>query len=114
MANIKLKLEQEVDIGKVDSTLVVYAANSPNSKKLIGKLRFSKGTVDWWPNGNSANCHSYTWPQLARLLEQDNKVRKPAVKKTPGKEIAAKKAVTKRISSERPAAKAQRAERKLK
>lgn len=80
MAVVSLKLTSEVEIGKVDQILTVQ----DTKKKMIGKLKFSKGTVEWWPKGNSVNAHSFTWAQFAQALENHNApVRVVATKKKP-------------------------------
>ncbi|WP_186065939.1 hypothetical protein [Burkholderia gladioli] len=65
MAKVSLELTSEVEIGKVDQILIV----KNNSGRMIGKLKFSKGSVEWWPKGNSVNAHKYKWEQFAAALE---------------------------------------------
>ncbi|WP_155283355.1 hypothetical protein [Ralstonia solanacearum] len=80
MAVVSLKLTSDVEIGKVDQILTVQ----DTKKKMIGKLKFSKGTVEWWPKGNSVHAHSFTWAQFARALENHNApVRVVTTKKKP-------------------------------
>lgn len=74
MANVKLKLGHEVELGKVDSTLVVM--NTSNER--IGELHFSKGSLEWWPKGNSVNCKTYSWDQLAKVLNENGTAKKVA------------------------------------
>lgn len=69
MANLKLGLGQEVEIGSVDSSIVV----SDTDNKRIGKLVFSKGSLEWWPRGNSVNCRTYSWEEIAQILEANGK-----------------------------------------
>lgn len=87
MSNVKLRLGHEVELGKVDSTLVVMNT----SDERIGELHFSKGSVEWWPKGNSVNCKTYSWPQLAKVLS-DNGTPKKVAKIRPSKVIATKTA----------------------
>jgi len=63
MADISLKLGQEIEFGKVDSILKIK-----DSSGKTGELHFSKGSVEWWPAGNSVNCRTYTWDELADVL----------------------------------------------
>jgi hypothetical protein len=79
MANLKLELGQEVELGKVDSSILITGTDN----KKIGKLVFSKGSLEWWPKGNSVNCRTYSWAEVAGLLEANgkNKVVKPKLKK---------------------------------
>nr|WP_315256854.1 hypothetical protein [uncultured Duganella sp.] len=81
MASLKLKLGQEVDINKVDSMIVVAG-----SRGKLGELVFSKGSVEWWPSNNSVNCLTFTWAQLAKVLEANGTPKKvPKVKAAPAK-----------------------------
>ena len=64
MADVKLKFGQEVEFGKVDSVLTV----SDGAQGKLGELHFSKGSVEWWPAGNSVKCRTYNWAQLADVL----------------------------------------------
>jgi hypothetical protein len=38
-------------------------------KELLGTLIMGKGSVQWWPNGNSTNDFKRSWKDFARLLE---------------------------------------------
>ena len=84
MASLKLKLGQEVDINKVDSTIVVAG-----SRGKLGELVFSKGSVEWWPASNSVNCHTFTWAQLAKMMEEHG-----TPKRVPKEKTAVKPAAT--------------------
>ena len=37
--------------------------------ELLGTLIMGRGSVQWWPNGNSTNDFKRTWKQFANLLE---------------------------------------------
>lgn len=63
MANIQLQLGQNIEFGKVDSILKIE-----DSSGKTGELHFSKGSVEWWPAGNSVNCRTYSWDALADVL----------------------------------------------
>ncbi|MDC8759044.1 hypothetical protein [Janthinobacterium fluminis] len=98
MANLKLKLGQEVEIGKIDSAITITNTNN----KKIGELHFSKGSVEWWPKGNSVNCRTYNWTKLAELLSANGQLKKvPKIKevKTTAKKMPVEvvKPVVKRI-----------------
>ncbi|QOY94732.1 hypothetical protein IM543_02115 [Massilia sp. UMI-21] len=69
MANLKLELGHEVEIGSIDSSIIV----SDTDNKRIGKLVFSKGSLEWWPSKNKINCKTYTWDELAKLLGDNGK-----------------------------------------
>lgn len=66
MANIKLELGQDIEFGSVDSILKIK-----DSSGKTGELHFSKGSVEWWPAGNSVNCRTYTWDDLADTLSNN-------------------------------------------
>jgi hypothetical protein len=40
-----------------------------SGEELLGKLIMGRGSVQWWPNGNSANNFKRNWRQFAKLLE---------------------------------------------
>lgn len=105
MADLKLKLGQEVDINKVDSTIVV--AGSGGGK--LGELVFSKGSVEWWPAGKSVNCVTFTWEQLAKVLKDNGTPKKfPKTKATvksavkPAAKSAAKPTAVAKSKSDKP------------
>jgi len=83
MASLKLKLGQEVDINKVDSTIVVAG-----NRGKLGELVFSKGSVEWWPASNSVNCLTFTWSQLAKVLEANGTPKKVPKVKAVAKPVA--------------------------
>lgn len=97
MAKVGLELTSRVEIGNVDQILII----KDNADHVIGKLKFSKGSVEWWPKGNKVNAHKYRWEQFAAALEgakptvrvaakkATKKTTKPAVKKAaaPAKRI---------------------------
>lgn len=91
MAKVSLALTSEVEIGKVDQILTVKSTNG----RKIGALKFSKGSVEWWPKGNSVNAHKYSWEQLAAVLEDS----KPTVR------VAAKKAAKPATKTSKPTVK---------
>ncbi|MGC5804065.1 hypothetical protein SNK19_21240 [Ralstonia pseudosolanacearum] len=63
-----VKLSGTVEIGNVDQILTVQ---NPKGAKL-GELRFSKGSVEWWPKGNSVNAHKFKWKDFAAILENNS------------------------------------------
>ena len=64
MANVKINLP-ELEVGKVDYKIEIASTK----KTKIGELHFSKGSVEWWPKGNSVNAISFSWKDLASALE---------------------------------------------
>ncbi|WP_186069121.1 hypothetical protein [Burkholderia gladioli] len=65
MAKVSLTLTSEVEIGRVDQIMTVKTTDG----RSIGKLKFSKGSVEWWPKGNKVNAHKYSWEKFAETLE---------------------------------------------
>ena len=60
----------EVDVSGVDIRLVIYSDN-----ERLGRLRISKGTVDWYPR-HSRVVRRYTWEQFAELMTDGFDTRK--------------------------------------
>ncbi|MDO3524501.1 hypothetical protein [Ralstonia pseudosolanacearum] len=60
-----INLASDVVIGNVDQILTVLTTK----KRVIGKLKFSKGSVEWWPKGASVNAHTFGWEEFAKILE---------------------------------------------
>ena len=52
----------DVDVTGVDVRLVIYSDN-----ERLGRLRISKGTIDWYPK-HSKNVRRYTWERFAELM----------------------------------------------
>jgi hypothetical protein len=40
-----------------------------SGQELLGTLIMGRGSVQWWPNGNSTNDFKRSWKEFARLLE---------------------------------------------
>ncbi|WP_208949784.1 hypothetical protein [Achromobacter aegrifaciens] len=91
MPKINLELGKPVEIERSDSTITVQG---------VGKLVFSQGSAEWWPNGNSVNCKTFTWKKFAAVLEEHG-----TPKKAPAKKAVAKKAVAKKVAVKNAAAK---------
>lgn len=105
MAKVGLELTSRVEIGNVDQVLII----KDNADHVIGKLKFSKGSVEWWPKGNKVNAHKYRWDQFAAALEGAKPtVRVPAKKTarkaskaaTPQAATLAKRIVRKRTNAQ--------------
>jgi hypothetical protein len=93
MANVELKLIKAIELANTDSELKIS-----NGKGKIGTLKLSRGGIEWWPSGNSANAHKCTWEKLATLLEKELPV-KHVGKKVPAKNAPAKKAAVKKANA---------------
>ena len=55
---ISLKIEHPIEVGNVD---VVFEVREGNT--LLGKLKLSKGGLDWLPN-NARRARKATWNEL--------------------------------------------------
>lgn len=64
MPAVRIKLDQPIDIAHKDAAIEVEG---------LGKLKFSKGSIDWWPTKNHVNHYSLKWDQLAELFEEHGK-----------------------------------------
>lgn len=62
---VGLRVEQEIPILNKN---VVFPVDV--DKKAFGRLRVSKGGVDWMPAGNSKKHHHLTWERAAELIKQ--------------------------------------------
>jgi hypothetical protein len=61
---VELKIEQEIPIGKKDVVIPVKADGKP-----LGRLRISRGGVDWMPSPNSKKHYAMTWSKFAQAME---------------------------------------------
>ncbi len=64
MPSVQIKLDQPIDIAHKDAAIEVEG---------LGRLKFSKGSVDWWPSGNHVNHFTLKWEELAALFEEQGK-----------------------------------------
>jgi len=93
VANISLKLGQPIVFGKVDSSLIISGQ---------GELIFSKGSVEWRPNGNSVNGYRFTWKEFGAAMKTGTEFRldktTPITKKATARKLAGTQAPKKRSS----------------
>lgn len=76
MADLEITLPS-LDLGKTDTVLVVR-----DSDGIIGKIKLSTGTIEWWPKGRSVNIRSMSWPEFAKICqEHGTAIKKPRSKK---------------------------------
>jgi len=57
---VSLTIPHTIDIGNVDVEFEVR-----DGKNLMGKVKISKGGIDWWP-ANARRKRSATWEQFAQ------------------------------------------------
>jgi hypothetical protein len=69
--DLRLKLNQPVPIGRTD---IVVAVDSDGS--LLGRVKISKGGIDWLPAKNSVNSYSLTWEAFDDLMQQRGRRKK--------------------------------------
>jgi hypothetical protein len=63
--DIKLKVEQEIPI---QNTNVVFPVDIDGTR--FGRLRISKGGVDWMDKGSQKKHQHLTWKRIAELIKQ--------------------------------------------
>ena len=59
---VKLKLNQGIEIENVDASFPVWS-----NDELLGRLRVSKGSVDWQP-AHGQMVHRLSWEKFADLM----------------------------------------------
>lgn len=80
MAKVSIQLGKSIDVAHTDNIIEIGG---------IGRLIFSKGSVEWQSSPKWVNQKKYTWPAFAKLLADNGKpVRAPA-KKANGKSAKA-------------------------
>lgn len=63
---VSLKIEHEIPVGNRDVQIPVKIDGKPH-----GRLKVSRGGVDWQPSPNSKSSFSLTWGHLAELMERE-------------------------------------------
>ncbi len=64
----KHNIECVIPKSTVYNTDVVHSVDS--DKKALGKLKVSRGNVEWTPAGNSANHYVLTWEKFAEFMKK--------------------------------------------
>jgi len=65
MANLKMRVDSPIEVSRVDVEIEVRRVSDD---ELLGHLRISKGSLDWWPK-NAKKPIRKRWGQFARLME---------------------------------------------
>lgn len=89
MAKVTIQLGKAIDVAHTDNIIEIGG---------VGKLIFSKGSVEWQSSPKSKNQRTFSWAQFRKLLEGNGTpaVAKKAAKKTmPAAKKAAPKASNK-------------------
>ena len=68
---VKLRLNQRIDIENVDATLSVWSDDA-----LLGRLRVSRGSVDWEPARGRQTSYRVSWEKFAELMVDHGRKRK--------------------------------------
>ena len=66
---VKLSLNQRITVEKVDATFPVWSDG-----ERLGRLRVSKGSVDWQP-ARSQMVYRVTWEDFAELMQENGRRR---------------------------------------
>jgi hypothetical protein len=69
--DVKLSLNQRIDIENVDATLSVWSDDA-----LLGRLRVSRGSVDWEPAHGRQTIYRVSWERFAELMVDNGRKRK--------------------------------------
>ena len=68
---VKLRVNQRIDIENVDATLSVWSDDA-----LLGRLRVSRGSVDWEPAHGRQTIYRVSWEKFAELMVDNGRKRK--------------------------------------
>lgn len=84
MPKVSIKLGASINVMNVDHTIDVDQ---------LGKILFSRGSIEWKPFKNSVKQYKFSWREFAKLLEANGRVvaDRAAVKKKAAKKKVAKK-----------------------
>jgi hypothetical protein len=64
----KHTIDFDIPAGKMGNVDIICHPRSDGKK--LGRLKLSKGGVDWVPAGNSVNKRTLTWEKFADLLQR--------------------------------------------
>jgi len=68
--DVALKIAHEIPIGNVDVELPVKADGAP-----LGRLKISRGGIDWLRSPRSRTRYTLTWTELAEVMEREGRRR---------------------------------------
>ncbi|MBB3006025.1 hypothetical protein [Cupriavidus alkaliphilus] len=83
MAIVELKLVSPIEVVNKDQ-IITIREEKDGKTPILGKIKISRGTIEWWPKGNKVNAHSLTWAKFAKLMADEvemKRVKKTAKKK---------------------------------
>lgn len=61
---VSLNIASDIPVGNRDIVIPVKADGTP-----LGRLKVSKGGVEWLPSPNSRSSYTMTWQRLAEVME---------------------------------------------
>lgn len=65
---VSLEIEHAIQVGNVDVKLPVKVDGRP-----LGRLKISKGGVDWLPSPNSKTSYTMTWARFAEFMQENGR-----------------------------------------
>ena len=66
--DVELRISHAVPVGNRDIEIPVKVDGTP-----LGRLKISRGGVDWLPSPNSKTSFALSWSQLAELMETEGR-----------------------------------------
>lgn len=67
---VGLKIEHEIPISNVDIELPIKMDGKP-----LGRIKISKGGIDWLRSPHSRTRYTVTWSELAEMMEREGRKR---------------------------------------
>jgi hypothetical protein len=67
---ISLVIPRAIDVQNTDIELEVTSDGA-----MLGRLKISKGTIDWLPARNTVNYREMTWERFAEVMENEGTLR---------------------------------------
>ena len=64
--DVLLNISQAIPIGNVDVEIAVR-----RNGRAFGKVKISKGTIDWMPANKSKTAYRLNWSEFATFMAQD-------------------------------------------
>lgn len=68
---LKMTINHPIAIGRTDIEASVQTGGVRR-----GRIKISRGGLDWLPSGNSANSYTLTWERFEALMESEGRVKK--------------------------------------
>jgi hypothetical protein len=68
---VGLKIEHEIAVGNVDVVLPVKADGKP-----LGRVRISRGGIDWIPTGMAKSGYTLNWAKFGEVMSTEGRRKK--------------------------------------